>query len=145
MNDRARDLLRDGKLVTAADSSMCGQPLTLGKLYMIAGRSARVSLCSYAQPYGRMSLVERRGFAGGYRKGCECDVQMQMWSESGADDGMNGLVAASQPGQCEWDTQNRCQTRLGACVPSRGAFNATTRPACHWRSSEEYNMCLNEP
>lgn len=138
MNDRAHDILSAGKLQTAVHDSMCGKPLHIGKQYMIAGRGGRISLCSYAEPYARMSIVERRGFAGGYRKGCPCDVQL-VWG--GAAD-----TSISMPGECQWSMNDRCQTHMGACVPSRGAFNATVKPEkCHWRSSIEYNRCLNEP
>lgn len=136
MNDRARDYLSDGKLHTAASDSMCGRPLTPGKLYVVAGHSATVSLCAtYAEPYTSMSLVERRGFANGYRKGCACDIRMSERSGSGP-----------VPGECQWDPWDECETRLGACVPSRAGFNATARPSkCHWRSSPLYNECVNEP
>lgn len=137
MNESASRYLSDGKLHTAASESMCGQPLHIGKLYVIAGRSAHISLCSYARPYAHMTVVERRGFAGGYRKGCACDIRMTFGGDAGA---------LPVPGECNWSPWDDCETALGACVPSRGGFNETVRPIkCHWRSTPLYNECVNEP
>lgn len=74
MNDAAEKYLSEGKLRTAFDSSMCGIQLVTGKLYVIAGRSQYIGICNYVRNYSRMTIVERRGFAGGYKKGCMCDV-----------------------------------------------------------------------
>lgn len=56
------------------DSLCGGLNLNVGKLYMIAGNSSTVTLCNYVKEYSQMSIVERRGFSGGYRKGCACQV-----------------------------------------------------------------------
>lgn len=139
MTEAGNEALRAGKLQTAGTDSMCGRPLDAGRLYVIAGRGDRVSQCSYAEPYAGMSLVERRGFAGGYRKGCACRLAMQFG-------GIGRVGGVPAPGQCLWDPWDRCESKLGACVPSRAGFNATEPPAkCHWRPSPLYNECVNEP
>lgn len=67
--------LREGRLMTASSDSMCGVTLKVGKLYLIAGNSQRINICnSYAKEYSQLTIVERRGFAGGYKKGCACQV-----------------------------------------------------------------------
>lgn len=76
MTDKANDFLKDGRLLTPASDSMCGITLKIGKLYVIAGNNARIGLCNYVKEYSKMTLVERRGFAGGYKKGCPCDVRI---------------------------------------------------------------------
>lgn len=61
--------------MTASSDSMCGVTLKVGKLYLIAGNSQRINICnSYAKEYSQLTIVERRGFAGGYKKGCACQV-----------------------------------------------------------------------
>lgn len=55
--------------------SMCGGlELKVGKLYLIAANTALVGICNYVKEYSKMTIVERRGFAGGYKKGCSCEV-----------------------------------------------------------------------
>lgn len=41
---------------------------------MIAANGPRIGICNYVKEYSRMTIVEKRGFAGGYKKGCACDV-----------------------------------------------------------------------
>lgn len=67
--------LREGRLLTPDMDSMCGGlNLKVGKLYLIAGNSQHINICNYVKEYSQMSIVERRGFAGGYKKGCACEV-----------------------------------------------------------------------
>lgn len=61
-------------MFTPSEDSMCGVNLTVGKLYLIAGKSSKLSICNYVKEYSKMSIVERRGFAGAYKKGCACEV-----------------------------------------------------------------------
>lgn len=46
-----------------------------GRLYMIAGNSSQINICNYVKEYSEMTIVERRGFSGGYKKGCACEVR----------------------------------------------------------------------
>lgn len=75
MSPKAHQQLRDGRLITPTIDSMCGGlNLKVGKLYLIAGNGAKIGVCDYAKEYSHMTIVERRGFAGGYKKGCPCEV-----------------------------------------------------------------------
>lgn len=67
--------LREGRLLVPSTDSMCGGlNLKVGKLYLIAGNSQNINICNYVKEYSQMTIVERRGFAGGYKKGCACEV-----------------------------------------------------------------------
>lgn len=75
MSPKAHQKLRDGRLITPTMDSMCGGlNLKVGKLYLIAGNGVKIGICNYAKEYSQMTIVERRGFAGGYKKGCPCEV-----------------------------------------------------------------------
>lgn len=75
MSPTANLQLKDGRLTTPSLDSLCGGlNLKIGKLYLIAGDSPNIGICNYAKEYSQMTIVERRGFAGGYRKGCPCEV-----------------------------------------------------------------------
>lgn len=78
MTDEASKILREGKLITSASESTCGINLKNSTLYLIAANTAHIGLCDYAKEYSSMTLVERRGFAGGYKKGCLCDVRKKL-------------------------------------------------------------------
>ena len=49
----------------------------IGQLYAIAGNSQKVNLCQYVKEYSHMSITEKRGIAGAYKKGCACEVSRQ--------------------------------------------------------------------
>lgn len=67
--------MKNGRIYSADSDAMCGGiNFRLGELYLIAASSANVGICDYVQPYSQMTIVEKRGFAGGYKKGCECSV-----------------------------------------------------------------------
>lgn len=67
--------LREGRLFIPAMDSMCGGlSLKIGKLYLIAASSQNLNICNYVKEYSEMTIVERRGFAGAYKKGCACMV-----------------------------------------------------------------------
>lgn len=75
MSEKAHHHLKDGRIITPTVDSMCGGlELKVGKLYLIAANNNRVGLCNYVKEYSKMTIVERRGFAGGYKKGCLCEV-----------------------------------------------------------------------
>lgn len=76
MSERAKHFLKDGRLKTPSTDSMCGITLNVGKLYLISARDIQLNICNYVKEYSKMTIVERRGFAGGYKKGCLCDVRI---------------------------------------------------------------------
>lgn len=74
MTPEGHKTLRHGRLLTPLEDSMCGVNLQLGKLYVIAGQGAQLNLCNYVKEYQKMSIIERKGFSGVYRKACGCEV-----------------------------------------------------------------------
>lgn len=76
MSNETNQLFRDGRLITPSHDSLCGISLKVGKLYLISASNSRITLCDYIKEYSKMTIVERRGFAGGYKKGCSCDVRL---------------------------------------------------------------------
>lgn len=79
MSEKAKSYLKEGRIMTAKSESMCGLTLEIGKIYVIAGKNGpTVNLCNYVKAYKDMTTVERRGFAGLYRKGCNaCSVSIR--------------------------------------------------------------------
>lgn len=75
MSEKAQHYLKHGRIFSASIDSMCGYNFKLGELYLIAASSPNVGICHYIRPYSEMSIVEKRGVAGGYKKGCECSVR----------------------------------------------------------------------
>lgn len=74
MTPAGHRMLRHGRIVTAASDNMCGVHLDIGRLYVIAGKAPLLNLCHYAKEYKKMSIIERTGFNGLYRKACKCEV-----------------------------------------------------------------------
>lgn len=74
MTPEGQRTLKHGRIMTSAHDSMCGVNLQLGRLYIIAGRGDQLNLCHYAKEYKKMSIIERTGFTGAYKKGCACEV-----------------------------------------------------------------------
>lgn len=150
--------------MTASSDSMCGVTLKVGKLYLIAGNSQRINICnSYAKEYSQLTIVERRGFAGGYKKGCACQVserksfikRMHMSNLSNWIKKTNFsrlfqitpefmMQHHQEIGVCKW-TFSDCETDFGACVPARGHHTPSGKPIkCHWRNSQPYTTCLSK-
>lgn len=74
MSEKAKHYLKHGRIFSAGNDGLCGIDFNLGELYLIAGTSPNVGICNYVKQYSKMTLVEKRGVAGGYKKGCECKV-----------------------------------------------------------------------
>ncbi|XP_031625536.1 tissue inhibitor of metalloproteinase [Contarinia nasturtii] len=125
--------LREGRILTPGIDSLCGGlNLKVGKLYLIAGNSQMINICNYVKEYSQMTIVERRGFAGGYKKGCVCEIKPMFQME-----GFHQSIGA-----CNWRPFTKCETDYGACVPARGHYTPEGKPLkCHWRPSQPYNTC----
>ncbi|XP_063703899.1 tissue inhibitor of metalloproteinase [Culicoides brevitarsis] len=138
MSEKAHHYLKHGRIFSAGNDGMCGIDFKLGELYLIAGSSPNVGICNYVKQYSKMTLVEKRGVAGGYKKGCECKINY----------GYNNLFESrNRIGGCEWKGPwNECETDFGVCVPSRGYRDANNKPTkCHWRRSNPYMACIRDP
>uniref|UniRef100_A0A182NL89 NTR domain-containing protein n=1 Tax=Anopheles dirus TaxID=7168 RepID=A0A182NL89_9DIPT len=134
MSDEARKLLRNGKLYTASSSSMCGITLEPNKLYAIAANSDEVGLCDFVRPYADLSIVEKRGLAGIYRKGCRCKINQCM-----------GYKCNQRVASCNWTpfaAKGICETSYGSCVPAGIVKEDGTPIKCHWRRSPRYGQCV---
>ena len=135
MSPEASRYLKQGRIMTAPFDSMCGVEFDIGQLYVIAGRSAHVSICDFVKKYSELSIVEKRGIAGGYKKGCICNIN-PCFSNN----------CPSTVGTCTWNFFNECDTNYGVCIPSRGTYDEEGNPSkCHWRRSQPYLSCLNNP
>ncbi|XP_050100481.1 tissue inhibitor of metalloproteinase [Anopheles aquasalis] len=134
MSDAAREELRHGKLYTPSMDSMCGITLEPNKLYAIAANTNQIGLCNFVRPYAELSLVEKRGLAGMYRKGCDCRI-VPCFSPK----------CVFKPGVCSWSALSNkgdCETRFGSCVPAGRAQQNGVPTKCHWRRSPRFSECL---
>lgn len=74
MSEKSERLLKFGRIMTPTSESMCGYNFTIGQLYLISGRDHNVNICNFVKEYSKMTIVEKRGVAGGYAYGCNCEV-----------------------------------------------------------------------
>lgn len=134
MTDAAQNVLKHGRLSTALSDSMCGVDLEVGKLYVVAGKGSKLTLCDYIKEYQKMSIIERRGFAGAYRKGCKCKVNLNFTGR---------LV--QKPDSCQWSPFKKCETNFSLCVPVTYRTPEGLVSHCHWRKTPPYKACLADP
>lgn len=132
MNPTAREMLKPGKLITPAMDSMCGLQLEINQLYAIAARDVHVGLCSFVRKYSELSIVEKRGIAGIYRKGCPCQIKPCFSN--------NCNVSI---GACNWTPWETCESEYGTCIPTRGLLSDGSPAKCHWRRAPLYQKCKN--
>lgn len=131
MSPHAQKLLRPGKLITPPESSLCGVQLEVNQLYAIAAKDVHISLCGFVRKYGDLTIVEKRGLAGIYRKGCPCEIK-PCFSES-----CNVTIGA-----CNWNLWgDSCESSFGSCIPTRGHLIDGVPAKCHWRRSPLYQKC----
>lgn len=136
MSPKAKEYLKHGRVLTDGPMSSCHIQLEVGQLYAIAGNGNHLNTCSFVKKYSALSIVEKRGLAGGYKKGCHCEVHM-CHSAAGCD---------QRVGACNWNPWFECESSFGVCVPSRGLVEEDGKPSkCHWRRSPAYNSCLSNP
>lgn len=131
MSPDAQHLLRDGRLMTPSMDSMCGGlNLKVGKLYMIAASTQHIGICNYVKEYSQMSIVERRGFAGGYKKGCDCKVSIDREPISAADALlMDQLSLVRRSSSCSRWKDTTTRSALAPGSRSRSA-RRTSAPVC---------------
>ncbi|XP_036224719.1 tissue inhibitor of metalloproteinase [Bactrocera oleae] len=137
MNEAGHKLLKHGRIVTPNSDAMCGINLDIGKLYVIAGRGPYLNSCSYVKEYQKMSVIERRGFAGAYRKGCKCSVQPCF--------GQSCLSEHQSATSCKWSPFAKCETDYSACIPSHYRTPEGIISKCHWRRTPAYKKCMSDP
>ncbi|XP_055618224.1 tissue inhibitor of metalloproteinase isoform X2 [Toxorhynchites rutilus septentrionalis] len=131
MTPHAEKLLKQGKLITPAMDSLCGLHLEANQLYAIAAKDVHIGLCnSFVRKYSDLTIVEKRGLAGIYRKGCPCTIKPCFTS--------NCNVSI---GSCNWTPWAACESDYGSCIPTRGHLVDGTPSKCHWRRSPMYQKC----
>lgn len=134
MTEAAETVLKHGRLSTAFSDAMCGVNLEVGKLYVVAGRGSKLNLCNYIKEYQKMTIIERRGFSGAYRKGCKCKINVSFRG--------NGL---EKPNTCNWSPFKKCETDFSLCVPVTYRTPEGLISQCHWRRTPPYKACLADP
>ncbi|XP_037823387.1 tissue inhibitor of metalloproteinase [Lucilia sericata] len=137
MTPEGHKTLRHGRVLTPLEDSMCGVNLILGKLYVIAGRGAQLSLCNYVKEYQKMSIIERKGFSGVYRKACGCEVKTCF--------GNSCLVHTETDTGCKWSPMAKCETEFSACMPSTYRTPEGPIRQCRWRRTPLYDECMSNP
>ncbi|KAM7363562.1 tissue inhibitor of metalloproteases [Cochliomyia hominivorax] len=137
MTPEGHKILKHGRLLTPLEDSMCGVNLTLGKLYVIAGQGTQLNSCHYIKEYQQMSIIERRGFSGVYRKACSCEVKPCFGNSC-----LNYVETASG---CKWSPFAKCETEFSACMP--WTYRTPEGPVrqCHWRRTPLYEECKSNP
>ncbi|XP_058056543.1 tissue inhibitor of metalloproteinase [Anopheles bellator] len=135
MSDAAREGLRHGKLYTAPTEPQCGIRLEPNKVYVIAANTPTVGLCNFVRPYSELTIVEKRGLAGVYRKGCGCNIQLCF----------NMQLCRVKPKTCNWSPftpKGECERSYGSCVPAGRAQENGFPTKCHWRRSPRFGDCV---
>lgn len=134
MSEKAQRELKHGRIMTASTDSMCGTTFDIGKIYVIAGRGPHISTCGFSKPFSSLTTVERRGFNGFYKKGCDgCKIKT-VWGNS---------QQPRQPKVCTWNPHNACETDFGICVPTTKRGKPTDM--CTWRKNRAYQSCALFP
>lgn len=123
MSEKAKLYLKEGRILTPSSDAQCGILPKIGKIYVISGHGGpNVRICNFVKEYKTMSIVERRGIAGAYRKGCSCKV--------------NPCFGSICDDECKWPVSSKCETEHSVCVP-----NSRTKH-CSWRHTPSYKACL---
>uniref|UniRef100_A0A1L8EDF8 Putative secreted metalloprotease n=1 Tax=Haematobia irritans TaxID=7368 RepID=A0A1L8EDF8_HAEIR len=135
MNDEGQRTLRHGRIMSSDSESMCGVNLELGRLYVIAGRGNQLNSCQYYKEYKKMSIVERTGFTGAYKKGCSCRIRLSFGNRS-SDKNLSF-------DECKWSpfSGSDCETRHSACFPSINRSFSEPVIKCRWRKTVSYDDC----
>ncbi|XP_037946755.1 tissue inhibitor of metalloproteinase [Teleopsis dalmanni] len=137
MNSAAHKMLKHGRIITPDSDAGCGINLEVGKLYVIAGRAPYLNLCSYVKEYLKMSVIERRGFSGVYRKGCKCEIKPCFGNQC--------LQQREGPDFCRWSPFAKCETDFSACMPTSYRTPEGVIAKCHWRRTPAYKECMADP
>ncbi|XP_013097182.1 tissue inhibitor of metalloproteinase [Stomoxys calcitrans] len=139
MTEEGQMTLRHGRIISSSADSMCGVNLELGRLYVIAGRGSQLNLCHYAKEYKKMSIIERTGFTGAYKRGCSCSITPCF--------GNSCLSKVSRSNnECKWSPFGKCETDYSACFPSinpKGMSEPVIK--CRWRRTVPYDECRMNP
>uniref|UniRef100_A0A6B2EFJ2 Putative metalloproteinase inhibitor 3 n=1 Tax=Phlebotomus kandelakii TaxID=1109342 RepID=A0A6B2EFJ2_9DIPT len=136
MNGKEPHELKMRRIITSSmDDSMCGVNLKPGRTYAIAARSSHITICDFYKEYKKLTVVERRGMASSYNKGCACNIKPCFTND-----------CPPMEGTCNWSFMSACDTDYGVCIPSRGTLTPDGNPTkCHWKRSSPYMRCIMAP
>jgi len=139
MNQKARILLKEGRLVTAGSSSMCGVDLRPEETYLITGKvvagQASINLCNYITPWAHLSVRQKKGFRLLYRQGCSCEVINCPWWRHCAKERL-------MSGACLWGTSLNSDPSLPDCHANHGICMKTPSGKCDWSTDKKYRECM---
>ncbi|CAH1155916.1 unnamed protein product [Phaedon cochleariae] len=121
--------LKSGRLISAADESMCGVKLQLGKLYVLSGRihslKAHINLCGMITEWESLTRRQRKGLKLLYRHGCSCDIKRCPL----------GRRCYRQRDSCNW--RNDCEIKEGVCLRQ-------SNKSCMWTRTKALTQCTRE-
>lgn len=147
-------MLRDGRISTPGEDSMCGVDLQLGRLYIIAGRMPQLNLCNYYKDYTKMTINERHGFSGGYSLGCNCtlnrlnhaprDMSLSTYIQAQSKR-CRGMDCLRPNDSCAWSFKSKCEVMYSACVSYHIRTHYGNVQHCRWRRTHMYNKCISNP
>lgn len=127
LSPKAKVALESGRLLTAAEDSMCGVQLKLHQTYLITGSihnlQAHVNLCNFFQPWKQITPRQRKGFRLLYQRGCSCKIQ-------------NGPPTLRRPPHVCYSASRNCLSDFGICLMKRSG-------RCDWARSQVLTQCLS--
>ncbi|PSN36520.1 hypothetical protein C0J52_25428 [Blattella germanica] len=131
MTEKARVVLKSGRLLTSAQSSMCGINLNVEETYLITGRvyagKARISLCGFHQPWNQLTIRQKKGFRLLYRQGCNCECPKE----------------SSPSDICAWETSSYSDSSsLHDCQQKHAVCMKTVSGGCGWSVDKKYRECM---
>ncbi|CAG2056998.1 unnamed protein product [Timema podura] len=145
---KAAILLKSGRLVTSGMSSMCGVDLKLEETYLIAGHvsagQARISLCSFIQPWRETSVRQRKGFKLLYKQGCNCKIVNCPWWRDCKDKAQMSVIGEKNTSKnlCQWKTSVSSHQTLPDCQGMHSICMKLPGGGCGWTNDRQYHACM---
>nr|CAD7462910.1 unnamed protein product [Timema tahoe] len=145
---KAAILLKSGRLVTSGMSSMCGVDLRLEETYLIAGHvsagQARISLCSFIQPWREISVRQRKGFKLLYKQGCNCKIVNCPWWRDCKDKAQMSVIGEKNTSKnlCQWKTSVSSHQTLPDCQGMHSICMKLPGGGCGWTNDRQYHVCM---
>ncbi|GFG34319.1 hypothetical protein Cfor_08945 [Coptotermes formosanus] len=139
MTQKARIVLKEGRLVTSGSSSMCGVDLRPEETYLVTGRvvagQAYINLCNYITPWAHITIRQKKGLRLLYHQGCSCAViDCPWWKRCPKDKRMSDA--------CLWETSLSSDSSLTDCQANHGICMKTPSGHCDWSTDKKYRECM---
>ncbi|XP_056635261.1 tissue inhibitor of metalloproteinase [Diorhabda carinulata] len=127
-SEKAIIALKSGKLMTAAQDSLCGVNLDIGKTYVLSGRiyalRAQVNLCGIHTEWQHLTKRQKKGLRLLYRHGCNCKIRRCFYGR-----------CHRQIDSCTW--RNSCESNEGICLRQNNQ-------SCMWAKTRLLSTCTKE-